>query len=92
MPLYENLKKAKKGFEVIYVSFDKDERDWQTYSKSMPWVSLPYDDERRVELRKLFDVQGKIFNWLCYFFLLYFHYVVIFWCLNRYSHTDSDGW
>ena len=77
--LYGNLKNAKKEFEIIYVGFDEDEREWQEYSNSMPWVSFPYEDERAVELRKLFDVEGKMFNVITIIASAFFvHYVVIF--------------
>ena len=91
--LYGNLKNAKKEFEIIYVGFDEDEREWQEYSNSMPWVSFPYEDERAVELRKLFDVEGKMLNVITIIASAFFCPLCRnFWCLHRYSHTDSDRW
>lgn len=38
------------GLEVIYVSLDRDRASFDEYYGSMPWYSIPYEDEARVSM------------------------------------------
>lgn len=50
---------SEKNFEVVFVSSDKNESEWQEYYKEMPWLALPYTDRTRKEtLSSKFKVQG----------------------------------
>lgn len=42
--LYEEVNKDSKILEIILVSGDNDEDDFEEYYGSMPWLSLPFDD------------------------------------------------
>ncbi|CAC5421672.1 NXN [Mytilus coruscus] len=56
---YETWKKAGHPFEVIFVSSDRDQSNFDDYYKEMPWLTIPYDDEeRRNKLSETFEVQG----------------------------------
>ena len=55
---YNKLKEAGKKFEIIYVSLDENMEDWQEYLAYMPWISLPYDDMRKKDIIKSFDISG----------------------------------
>jgi len=40
-----------KNFEIVFVSSDKNEDEFQTYRKEMPWLALPFADrDRKVRL------------------------------------------
>ena len=59
--LYEQLQKEGKPFEVIFVSSDRSQAEFDEYrSESMPeWLTVPYDDTaRRQQLSEHFQVQG----------------------------------
>lgn len=46
------------NFEVIFVSLDKNQNEFNEYFSKMPWKSLPFDKERSEELSEFFGVQG----------------------------------
>ena len=49
----------KKGLEVVFVSSDKGEKEFNSYYGEQPWLALPYEDrERKAALSKQFKVQG----------------------------------
>ncbi|KAH9319316.1 hypothetical protein KI387_021085 [Taxus chinensis] len=49
----------KGGFEVIFVSEDEDDKSFEEYHKTMPWLALPFSDTKAKEkLDQLFDVKG----------------------------------
>ncbi|GLJ16450.1 hypothetical protein SUGI_0279920 [Cryptomeria japonica] len=57
--VYNNLKETLKdgeGFEIIFVSSDTDEATFQSYYETMPWLALPYDDDKNKELSRYFDI------------------------------------
>lgn len=53
------------GFEVIYVSLDRDCASFNEYYGSMPWYTIPYEDEARVSMLDL-----AIFRWVATSWLL----------------------
>jgi len=56
---YYNKFAADKGFEIIFVSSDKDQGSFDEYYGSQPWLALPYDKrELKDSLSKIFKVQG----------------------------------
>ena len=46
---YYNKHHENKKFEIIFISSDKDENDFQTLYKQMPWLALSYN-ERDIEV------------------------------------------
>jgi len=48
--LYNKVKSCPNGvkFEVVFVSWDKDESAFTEYFNTMPWLALPYGIERKV--------------------------------------------
>ena len=44
--------------EIVYISLDKEESDYEEFRKSMPWVSLPFKDPRKDALVKEFGIIG----------------------------------
>lgn len=56
--LYRKFYKAK-GLEVIFVSSDHDECAFREYHASMPWLAIPFSDERvRGTLSQMFRISG----------------------------------
>merc|ERR1712188_351214 len=47
------------GLEVVFVSSDKDEAQFNDYFKEMPWLALDFDDrKRKAQLSGMFGVRG----------------------------------
>nr|GME16327.1 probable nucleoredoxin 2 [Ipomoea batatas]GME20132.1 probable nucleoredoxin 2 [Ipomoea batatas] len=46
------------GFEVVFVSSDRDQKTFDAYFETMPWLALPFDDPKNKELTKYFDITG----------------------------------
>ena len=45
VPIYEQITASKGGdFEVVFVSFDKNEEDFNAYFATMPWLAIPFSD------------------------------------------------
>jgi nucleoredoxin len=56
--MYSSALKAK-GLEVIFVSSDKTEAEFDSYFKEQPWLALPYADRaKKAALNKKFKVEG----------------------------------
>jgi nucleoredoxin len=48
-----------KGFEVVFVSSDKDQETFNSYFGEQPWLALDFSDRKRKEqLSQLFGVEG----------------------------------
>lgn len=47
----EKLKKNSAKFEVIFVSWDRDEASFKEYFSTMPWLALPFDPEKKHKVR-----------------------------------------
>jgi len=48
-----------KGFEIVFVSSDKDQSAFDSYYGEMPWLALPFDQRGQKEaLSKKYKVQG----------------------------------
>jgi len=56
---YNNVKDQQKDFEVIFVSADKTQEEYDEYYGSMPWLSIHFDKKDAINgLSKLFNVRG----------------------------------
>ncbi|GFO50092.1 nucleoredoxin-like [Plakobranchus ocellatus] len=55
---YNAIKAAGKKFEIIFVSFDRDEAAFKEYFGEMPWVSLPFDSDKKEKLSEDYGVSG----------------------------------
>jgi len=57
--VYEELRAAGKKFEIVFVSSDSDEDQFEEYFDSMPWLAVPYNDSgMRETLKKRFKVDS----------------------------------
>jgi len=56
---YNTYKEAGKSLEIVFVSSDRSDSDFQEYYKIMPWLALPYAERRKkAKLSQVFGVQG----------------------------------
>ncbi|KAK4376870.1 hypothetical protein RND71_003166 [Anisodus tanguticus] len=55
---YQEIKKKDTNFEVIFISSDQDEPSFNNIFSSMPWLALPFDDERKAFLSRRFNIVG----------------------------------
>jgi nucleoredoxin len=57
--VYNKVKAAGKDFEVVFVSGDKSEEEFDGYHGSMPWLALPFSDKAiNSALNSHFQVEG----------------------------------
>ena len=55
---YETANKEKKQIEIIFVSSDKSEPDFNEYFGTMPWISIPFGDEAIKTIKETFEIRG----------------------------------
>ncbi|KAK3248794.1 hypothetical protein CYMTET_41752 [Cymbomonas tetramitiformis] len=56
---YKALQAAGKPFEIVFISSDKSQDQFNEYYAEMPWLALPYEDrDRKAKLSKKFKVSG----------------------------------
>ncbi|KAF8016573.1 hypothetical protein BT93_H1942 [Corymbia citriodora subsp. variegata] len=55
---YEKIKATDNAFEVIFISSDKDQTAFDDYFAQMPWLALPFGDQRKKFLSRKFKVKG----------------------------------
>lgn len=56
--MYTNTRAAGKAFEVIYVSHDQSQQDFEEYWGHMPWLALPFKHEAQKGLGELMSYSG----------------------------------
>ncbi|KAK6931054.1 DC1, partial [Dillenia turbinata] len=55
---YHKIKEVDSAFEVIFISSDSDQPSFDEFFSGMPWLSLPFGDERKASLSRYFKVHG----------------------------------
>lgn len=55
---YNAVNKTKKEIEIIFVSSDQADHEFNNYYGEMPWAALPYESEDRENLNDYFNVHG----------------------------------
>ena len=55
---YEVANKTQKQIEIIFVTSDKSEAEFNEYFGSMPWLSIPFKDESINNLKESFEIMG----------------------------------
>ncbi|KAF9626486.1 hypothetical protein IFM89_034420, partial [Coptis chinensis] len=55
---YNEIKAKHDDLEVIYVCCDNDRKSFEDYTSSMPWLVIPYGDERERFVKNIFDFSG----------------------------------
>lgn len=55
---YHKIKAKDEAFEVVFISSDRDQASFDDFFSQMPWLALPFGDERKGSLSRLFKVRG----------------------------------
>ena len=50
--------KTNKQIEIIFVSSDKSEAEFNEYFGTMPWLSIPFKHEAIQNLKETFEIMG----------------------------------
>ncbi|KAH3757415.1 carnitine O-palmitoyltransferase 2 [Pelomyxa schiedti] len=57
--VYKEIVAQGKAFEIVFVSSDRSQHDFDEYFNEMPWIALPYDDrDTKQKLSDLYKIQG----------------------------------
>ena len=57
--VYEKINASKKQLEIVYVTFDRDEEEYNEYFATMPFLAIPQSDEERIEkIDERFQIEG----------------------------------
>jgi nucleoredoxin len=52
--IYNELLKKGEAFEIVFLSRDEEEKDFEDYYASMPWLTLPFADNTEKNLSRYF--------------------------------------
>mmetsp|Transcript_4700 Transcript_4700/g.6710 ORF Transcript_4700/g.6710 Transcript_4700/m.6710 type:complete len:145 (+) Transcript_4700:87-521(+) len=55
---YKEWNANEKRVEVVFVTFDKQEAQFKEYFGEMPWLAIPYGDERIKKLQAKLEPEG----------------------------------
>ncbi|XP_071849006.1 nucleoredoxin-like [Apostichopus japonicus] len=55
---YNKVNEAGKNFEIVFSSGDRNEASFKEYFATMPWLALPFQDQRAKQLSAIFEVSG----------------------------------
>lgn len=44
--------------EIIYIGLDKVKKDYENFVKTMPWLGLPFVDEKIPGLKEFYDIRA----------------------------------
>lgn len=55
---YQLMKAKDDAFEMIFISGDRDQTDFNEFFSAMPWLAIPFGDQRTAYLSRLFKVFG----------------------------------
>ncbi|MCO5592449.1 hypothetical protein L7F22_046451 [Adiantum nelumboides] len=57
--IYEQLRAKGEDFELVFISSDESQESFTEYFGQMPWLAVPYEDEKtRKHLSNWFEVEG----------------------------------
>ncbi|KAM0952493.1 putative protein-disulfide reductase [Dioscorea sansibarensis] len=55
---YNKIKEKDSAFELVFLSSDRDQSSFDDYFAQMPWLALPFGDERKKFLSRKFKIRG----------------------------------
>ncbi|KAL2519531.1 putative nucleoredoxin 1 [Abeliophyllum distichum] len=55
---YHEIKAKDDKFEVIFISSDRDQTSFDEFFSTMPWLAIPFGDNRKGSLSRLFKIKG----------------------------------
>ncbi|XP_050207943.1 probable nucleoredoxin 1 [Mercurialis annua] len=55
---YHEIKSKDIAFEIIFISSDRDQSSFDEFYTEMPWLALPFGDERKPIVARKFKIKG----------------------------------
>ena len=55
---YTKVNEEKKQIEIIFISCDRDTKSFNEYYDSMPWLTVPFENEMRDTISEAFEING----------------------------------
>ncbi|KAF8698720.1 hypothetical protein HU200_034972 [Digitaria exilis] len=55
---YNKIKEKNSDFEIVFISSDREQSSFDEFFSEMPWLALPFGDERKEYLTKTFRIRG----------------------------------
>ena len=55
---YKKVNEEKKQIEIIFISCDRDTKSFNEYYDSMPWLTVPFENEMRDTISEAFENNG----------------------------------
>lgn len=55
---YNEIITNNQGFEIVFVSTDKNHIEFDLSVSKMPWLAIPYEDRTRQDLCRIFEIKG----------------------------------
>lgn len=55
---YHEIKAKDNALEIVFISSDRDQPSFDEFYSEMPWLALPFGDERKKNISRLFKVTG----------------------------------
>ncbi|EEF37006.1 nucleoredoxin, putative [Ricinus communis] len=55
---YHEIKAKDNAFEIIFISSDRDQSSFDEFYTEMPWLALPFGDDRKTILQRKFKIKG----------------------------------
>ena len=56
---YNEINSSSKRLEIVWISADEDEEEFNEYFEEMPWLSMPFDpSDLREEVSEKFDISS----------------------------------
>lgn len=55
---YNDINATEKQLEIILVSRDQVKEDFEEYFTQMPWLAIPWNDDRIVNLAEKYNIKG----------------------------------
>ena len=56
--VYKNWQSSGKKIQIVFCSFDQDEKGFRDYFNDQPWVAIPHGDARIQKLADTYEVKG----------------------------------
>ncbi|KAG9454041.1 hypothetical protein H6P81_006945 [Aristolochia fimbriata] len=57
--VYNRLKEEEANFEIVFVSSDEDQKSFDEYYATMPWLAIPFSDlQSKKNLTQRFQIEG----------------------------------
>ena len=55
---YNKIKAMGVEFEIIFVSSDKTQKEFEDYFNEMPWLAVPFGDSRIQTIKDMYEIHG----------------------------------